>query len=134
MSRDTVILLPEDIVAAIEKYVATDWAKQDPSKIGALNAVAYIGERLIALVQNLPHELAKNHPLLDLELAAHEYDVAHRKTVYADRAAKDAPWGHENERSLKAAKTRGRKIARSAKLQDAAIRFAEWHKRIEGDS
>jgi len=45
------IVLAPDVVTAIEKYITTDWASCDPSKIGALNAVAYIGERVVALYQ-----------------------------------------------------------------------------------
>ena len=45
------VILPADLVDAIERYAATDWKSgRDPSNIGALNAVAYIGERLVAIV------------------------------------------------------------------------------------
>lgn len=45
------VRLPADVVVAVNKYHATDWSDgRDPSKFGALNAVAYIGERVIALV------------------------------------------------------------------------------------
>jgi len=44
------ITLPNDLADAIEKYLATDYNDgRDPSKLGALNAVSYIGERLVAL-------------------------------------------------------------------------------------
>ncbi len=40
--------IPDYLVDAIDKYVGTDWKDgRDPSKFGALNAVAYIGERLV---------------------------------------------------------------------------------------
>jgi hypothetical protein len=41
------IELPSELVAAIEKYLNTDW--RDPSKLGALNAVAFIGESVAAI-------------------------------------------------------------------------------------
>lgn len=47
---DQPLLIPGWLVDAIRKYKATDWAKCDPSKIGAVNAVAYIGERVVDLV------------------------------------------------------------------------------------
>ena len=37
------------ITELIEKYLATDWNGQTPTEFGALNAVAYIGERLVDL-------------------------------------------------------------------------------------
>lgn len=41
--------IPDYLIDAIDKYASTDWKDgRDPSKIGALNAVAYIGERLVA--------------------------------------------------------------------------------------
>lgn len=44
------IVLPPDLRKAIEEYQATDYSDgRDPSKLGALNAVAYIGERLVAV-------------------------------------------------------------------------------------
>lgn len=44
------ITLPDDLINAIDAYPTTDWSKRDPSKIGALNAVAYIGERVASIV------------------------------------------------------------------------------------
>jgi hypothetical protein len=46
--RVTVTLrIPQHLVDAIESYLTTDWSDgRDPSKIGALNAVAYIGEQV----------------------------------------------------------------------------------------
>ena len=42
--------LPKQLCDAIEKYLDTNWSSgADPSKFGALNAVAYIGERVVAL-------------------------------------------------------------------------------------
>ena len=49
--RPTEIVLDADLVASIERYVDTDWKACDPSKIGALNAVAFIGERVVAIYQ-----------------------------------------------------------------------------------
>lgn len=43
------IVLPNDLAESIEKYLATDWNGQTPIEFGALNAVAYIGERLVDL-------------------------------------------------------------------------------------
>lgn len=42
------ITLPEYLVKAIENYSKVDRAA-DPSKIGALNAVAFIGEQIVWL-------------------------------------------------------------------------------------
>ncbi len=40
--------IPDYLIDAIDKYASTDWKDgRDPSKLGALNAVAYIGERLV---------------------------------------------------------------------------------------
>ena len=48
--RKLAIILPSDLADAIEHYVDTDWNDgRDPSKLGSLNAVSYIGERLVAL-------------------------------------------------------------------------------------
>lgn len=45
------VRLPPDVVEAIERYVSIDWKDgRDPSKFGALNAVAHIGERVVAVV------------------------------------------------------------------------------------
>jgi len=47
---DEAIILPGHLVAAIDAYLDTDWTDgRDPSKIGALNAVSYIGERVAEL-------------------------------------------------------------------------------------
>jgi hypothetical protein len=41
--------LPGELVDAIDRYIATDWRDGcDPSRFGALNAVAFIGEQLVA--------------------------------------------------------------------------------------
>jgi hypothetical protein len=49
MTRKT-IDLPKQLSDAIEKYLDTNWSSTvDPSKFGALNAVAYIGECVVAL-------------------------------------------------------------------------------------
>jgi hypothetical protein len=48
--RKLVITLPSDLADAIEHYSNTNWNDgRDPSKLGALNAVSYLGERLVAL-------------------------------------------------------------------------------------
>lgn len=45
------VRLPPDVVEAIDHYISTDWKDgRDPSKLGALNAVAHIGERVVAVV------------------------------------------------------------------------------------
>jgi hypothetical protein len=41
--------LPPDVVAAIESYINTNWTDGQPSRLGALNAVAFIGERIAAI-------------------------------------------------------------------------------------
>jgi hypothetical protein len=44
------VTLPSHIVDALENYVSTSWGDgRDPSKIGALNAVCWIGEQLVAV-------------------------------------------------------------------------------------
>lgn len=44
------ITLPDDLVAAIDSYLDTDWSDgRDPSRFGALNIVAFIGERVAAI-------------------------------------------------------------------------------------
>jgi len=51
--RVLTITISSDLADAIEKYAGTDWSDgRDPSKLGALNAVSYIGERLVALYQS----------------------------------------------------------------------------------
>lgn len=48
--RVLTLTISSDLADAIEKYTRTDWSDgRDPSKLGALNAVAYIGEQLVAL-------------------------------------------------------------------------------------
>lgn len=45
------IFLSADLVNAIERYARTNWKDgRDPSGIGALNAVAFIGERVAEIV------------------------------------------------------------------------------------
>lgn len=45
------VTLPAHLVKAIRQYNAKDWKDgRDPSKLGALNAVAYIGEQVAALI------------------------------------------------------------------------------------
>lgn len=49
---DVTIVLPYSLVKAIERYNQTLWsAKNDPSRLGALNAVAYIGEQVAAILR-----------------------------------------------------------------------------------
>lgn len=78
----TSIILPADLVAAIEKYNTTDWKDgRDPSKFGALNAVAYIGERTAAIVAATrspsPEAADQLAPAVDLDarFTATEYVV-----------------------------------------------------------
>ena len=52
-SGEVWIALPADLVTEIERYLATGWRDgRDPSRLGALNAVAYIGESVAAIVAN----------------------------------------------------------------------------------
>lgn len=52
MTKPLRITLQPYLVEAIAKYNATDWSDgRDPSKLGALNAVAYIGEHVAAHVK-----------------------------------------------------------------------------------
>jgi hypothetical protein len=48
--RTLMLTISSELADAIEHYVNTDWS-EDPSKIGALNAVSYIGEQIVALYQ-----------------------------------------------------------------------------------
>jgi hypothetical protein len=48
--RPTTIELDLELVRAIEHYLSTEW-KTGRGQLGALNAVAYIGERVIATYQ-----------------------------------------------------------------------------------
>lgn len=42
--------LDESLVKAVDAYLDTDWKDgRDPSKFGALNAIAYVGERVAAI-------------------------------------------------------------------------------------
>jgi len=44
------ITLPASLARAIEDYLDTDWdSGPDPSKLGALNSVSFIGERVAAI-------------------------------------------------------------------------------------
>lgn len=43
------IELTDDLVEAIRRYLETDWNRGDPSRLGALNAVAYIGEKVVVI-------------------------------------------------------------------------------------
>lgn len=50
-SGEVWIALPADLVAEIERYLATDWRDgRDPSRLGALNAVAHIGESVAEII------------------------------------------------------------------------------------
>ncbi len=50
--RILTLTIPSDLADAIERYAGTDWNDgRDPSKLGALNAVSYIGEQVVALYQ-----------------------------------------------------------------------------------
>jgi len=50
--RSLQVTLDASLVDAIRRYNRTDWHDgRDPSKLGALNAVAYIGERVAAIVR-----------------------------------------------------------------------------------
>jgi len=51
--RVLTITISSDLADAIERYAGTDWNDgRDPSKLGALNAICYIGERLVAIYQS----------------------------------------------------------------------------------
>ena len=50
--RTLTLNISSDLADAIEHYANTDWSDvRDPSKLGALNAVSYIGEQIVALYQ-----------------------------------------------------------------------------------
>jgi hypothetical protein len=51
--RVLTLSISSELADAIEHYVETDWGDgRDLSKLGALNAVSYIGERIVALYQS----------------------------------------------------------------------------------
>lgn len=81
--------IPDDLVDAIDKYVGTDWKDgRDPSKLGALNAVAYIGERLVAEV-SAPRRAALTEAETNLEAAR----KAHRHAAHVYANTKKGPGG-----------------------------------------
>ncbi len=48
--RSIKMTIPANLVNAIDGYLDTDWNDgRDPGKIGALNAVSYIGEQIAAI-------------------------------------------------------------------------------------
>lgn len=50
VQRKLTITLTPKLADAIERYLDTDWKDgRDPSKFGALNAVAYIGEQIAGI-------------------------------------------------------------------------------------
>jgi len=50
--RTLTLNISSDLADAIEHYANTDWSDgRDPSKLGALNAVSYIGEQIVSLYQ-----------------------------------------------------------------------------------
>jgi len=60
MPNTVTIRLPKHLVEAIDTYLDTDWSDgRDPSKIGSLNAVAYIGERVAAIRARSKHRKGK---------------------------------------------------------------------------
>jgi hypothetical protein len=70
--------IPNYLIDAINKYVGTDWEDgRDPSKIGALNAVAYIGERLVAEVS-----AARRAPPTEAETNLEAARKAHRHAAH----------------------------------------------------
>ncbi len=73
--------ISDDLVKVINEYVNTDWKDgRDPSKFGALNAVAYIGERLVAeLLAARSTQPTKTETSLEAARKAHRH-AAH---VYA---------------------------------------------------
>lgn len=93
--------IPDYLVDAIDKYTATDWKDgRDPSKLGALNAVAYIGERLVAELAE-----ARRKPSAGTETSLEAARKAHRHAAHVYANAKKGP---------------GSKIA-AAKLERAGI-------------
>lgn len=95
------INIPDHLVEAIDKYVNTNWKDgRDPSKLGALNAVAYIGERLVAVLL-AEKQTTPSKAETDLEAAR----KAHRHAAHVYANAKKGP---------------GNKIA-AAKLEQAGV-------------
>jgi hypothetical protein len=78
--------IPDYLVNAIDKYVATDWKGRDPSKIGALNAVAYIGERLVVELSE-----ARRKPSTEAETNLEAARKAHRHAAHVYANAKKGP-------------------------------------------
>lgn len=81
------INIPNDLVDAIDKYVATHWEDgRDPSKLGALNAVAYIGERLLAVVSS-----ARQGRVAEAETDLETARKAHRHAAHVYAGVKGGP-------------------------------------------
>lgn len=81
--------IPDYLVDAIDKYVNTDWKDgRDPSKLGALNAVAYIGERLVAELS-----AARKAPSAKVEIDLEAARKAHRHAAHVYANAKKSPGG-----------------------------------------
>lgn len=79
--------IPDDLIDAVNKYVTTNWKDgRDPSKLGALNAVAYIGERLTAVLS-----IAKQTPPTETETNLETARKAHRHAAHVYANAKKGP-------------------------------------------
>ncbi len=81
------IEISNELIAAINDYTARDWKSgQDPSKLGALNAVAYIGERLVAEVS-----AARRSPPAESEVILESARKAHHHAAHVYANAKKGP-------------------------------------------
>lgn len=83
------INIPDYLIDAIDKYVGTNWKDgRDPSKLGALNAVSYIGEHLVAVVS-----AAKRATPPEAEANLEAARKAHRHAAHVYAYAKKGPGG-----------------------------------------
>lgn len=109
--------IPDDLVEAIDNYLTTDWKDgRDPSKLGALNAVAYIGGRLVAellAARQAPPTKAET----DLEAARR----AHRHAAHVYAGVKKVP-GNE-----------ARRRAAAQQLENAGVAVAIALVKVEND-
>lgn len=79
--------IPDDLIETVDKYLSTDWKDgRDPSRYGALNAVAYIGERLVAVVSD-----ARQRPVTEAETNLEAARKAHRHAAHVYAGVKGGP-------------------------------------------
>lgn len=81
--------IPDELIKSIDDYLARDWKSTDPSKFGALNAVAYIGERMVATLA-----AARRMPPTEAETNLEKTRKAHRQAAHVYAGVKKGPDNH----------------------------------------